>query len=481
MVEESKRVVCSSSFLISLLIFHVLAYSVIFFQIDEWKAKFSFSDSNNHETKLANSNNNLGTATKVKDVAPKKDPLKIMLRRLVTGEKRAQFEETGFAHLSELNSDIYISSKEVRFDTNASRVYIYSDNQELEKYVVQPYPLKNDAVAMKMVKPVEIFHGKIPPPPCDLKHDVPAVVFSSGGFAGNIFHEFNDIIIPLFITSRHFRSRVKFMITDYQLWWINKFRRVLTELSNFEFMDAGSVKTVNGSRTIIHCFPGAIVGLRYHDNLAINISDTPGAYSMVEFRDLLRKSFNLKIRDVSQMLSNKPQLLIISRTRTRTIVNQDAVVKMMEELGFRVYIPSNDLMSNLVEFSRVIGSSSVMLGVHGAGLTNEIFLPNGGVMIQVLPLELDWVANAYYGGPAKGMGLHYLEYKIDPQESTLYDLYGPNHPVIKDPDSIKALGYRKSRVYFLDQQNVTINMGRFRNTLVEAMRLIGRSTTNAPS
>lgn len=475
MVEESKRLVCSPTFLISLLIFHALAYSAIFCQIDEWKAKFSSSDSN-LDTKFTNSNNHLGTGRKVKDVVPKKDPLKIMLRRLLTGEQRAQFEETGFGRLSELNSDIYISSKEVRFDTNASRIYIYS-HQEPQKYTVQPYPLKNDQVAMKMVRPVEIQHGNIRPPPCDFKHNLPALVFSSGGFAGNIFHEFNDIIIPVFITSRHFKSKVKFMITDYQLWWINKFRRVLKELSGHKFINAA--ETSNGT---IHCFPGAIVGLKYHDNLAINTSDTPGAYSMVEFRDLLRKSFRLKIRDVSQMLeTEKPQLLIVSRTRTRTMANQGAVVRMMEELGFRVFIPANDLMSNLDEFSRVVGSSSVMVGVHGAGLTNEIFLPNGAVMIQVLPLELDWVANAYYGGPAKGMGLHYLEYKIEPQESTLYDLYGPDHPVIKDPESIKALGYRKSRVYYLDQQNVTINLGRFRNTLVEAMRLIGRSTTNPPN
>ena len=79
------------------------------------------------------------------------------------------------------------------------------------------------------------------------------------------------------------------------------------------------------------------------------------------------------------------------------------------------------------------------------------------------------------------MGLDYWEYKIEPQESTLYDLYGPDHPVLKDPESIKAQGYRKSRVYYLDQQNVTINLGRFRNTLLEAMRLIGRSTTNPPN
>ena len=68
---------------------------------------------------------------------------------------------------------------------------------------VQPYARKDDEIAMKAVSPVQILHGNIDPPACHFTH-VPAMVFSSGGFTGNLFHEFNEVIIPLFITSRHF-------------------------------------------------------------------------------------------------------------------------------------------------------------------------------------------------------------------------------------------------------------------------------------
>ncbi|KAK4398551.1 Xylan glycosyltransferase MUCI21 [Sesamum angolense] len=57
------------------------------------------------------------------------------------------------------------------------------------------------------------WHGANQPPVCQYNHEVPAVIFSSG-ISGNIFHEFNDILIPLFITTKHFQSRVLIILED---------------------------------------------------------------------------------------------------------------------------------------------------------------------------------------------------------------------------------------------------------------------------
>ena len=40
---------------------------------------------------------------------------------------------------------------------------------------------------------------------CDIRHltGVPAVVFSMGGYTGNVYHEFSDGLIPLCNRSRH--------------------------------------------------------------------------------------------------------------------------------------------------------------------------------------------------------------------------------------------------------------------------------------
>ncbi|KAL3508457.1 hypothetical protein ACH5RR_027858 [Cinchona calisaya] len=457
-MEESKRLVCSSStFLISLFIILPLVYCA-FFQIDRWKEN------------LTNWDGNSSTGKKINEDVQEQEPLNSLLRRLVRGDQRIQLEDNGFAYLSELHSDIYIASKEVRFDTNASKIYI-NTSQALETYKVRPYALKGDETGMNLVAPIEIQVGNITPPACDYIHDVSAIVFSSGGFVGNVFHEINDVIIPLFITTRHFRSDVKFMITDFQPWFINKYEKIFTRLSRHGVINAAEI--ANGT---VHCFPGAVVGLKYHGYLALNMSDIPGGYSMFDFRDFLMKSYKFKIKDVSQLikLNEKPKLLLLSRMKTRTLVNQDEVVKMMEELGFQVVIVTPDMMSYFDEFAHMVNSFSVMVGVHGAGLTNELFLPNEAVMIQVVPLALDWPGNAYYGAPAKRMGLQYLEYKIELEESTLYDLYPSDHPVIADPESIKLQGYQAFRAIYLDKQNVKINVARFRKTLIEAIRLLGR-------
>lgn len=229
----------------------------------------------------------------------------------------------------------------------------------------------------------------------------------------------------------------------------------------------------NGS---VHCYPGAVIGLKFHDNLALNSSDIPGGYSMFDFKQFLRESYMLKMKDVSNQMGEKPVLVLISRRKTRKFLNEDKMVEMMEELGYQVIAATPNRTSNLDTFSGLVNSCSVMVGAHGAGLTNALFLPAGAVLVQVVPLGLDWPSANYYGGPASEMGLNYLEYKIKPEESSLIDDYGPDHPVITDPMSISLKGYRAFRAVYVDGQNLKVNMVRFRETLVEALKLVGGST-----
>ncbi|KAI3708590.1 hypothetical protein L2E82_37866 [Cichorium intybus] len=173
---------------------------------------------------------------------------------------------------------------------------------------------------------------------------------------------------------------------------------------------------------------------------------------------------------------NPPVLLLISRQTTRKFLNQQEMVKMMEELGFRVIIASSAKeMSNVEKFSRVINSCSVMVGAHGAGLANEIFLPDGAVMVQVRPLGFQWDVDSFYSEPGPNMGLKFLEYRIEPEESSLADVYGLDHPVLRDTASVAAKGgYEAAREMYLDKQDLRIDLNRFRETLIEALRIVGR-------
>ena len=114
-----------------------------------------------------------------------------------------------------------------------------------------------------------------------------------------------------------------------------------------------------------------------------------------------------------------------------------------------------------------------MVGAHGAGLTNAVFLPEGAVLVQVVPYALTWASDTYYGQPAPKMGLKYLEYKTVAEESSLMGSYGPHDPVIADPQSLYSRGYQAVRAIYVDGQNMTINLTKFRATLVEALVHLG--------
>ncbi|KAM1149375.1 hypothetical protein FF1_030473 [Malus domestica] len=397
------------------------------------------------------------------------EPLNSFFERLVKGVDRIQLETTGLSCHSDVHSEVCVANRPVIVDKSALTVYVPSNEAQVE-YKVQPYARKEDGTAMKAVTPVQILHGNISTPPaCNFSYNIPAMIFSSGGFTGNLFHEFNEIIIPLFIMSRSFRSQLQFVITDFKPWWVSKYERILSSLSSYDVINSVEKEGV-------HCYPGAVIGLKFHDNLALNYSDIPGGYSMFDFKQFLRESYMLKMKDVSNQMGKKPVLVLISRLKTRKFLNEDKMVEMMEELGFQVIAATPNQTSNLDTFSGLVNSCSVMVGAHGAGLTNALFLPAGAVLVQVVPLGLDWPSANYYGGPASEMGLNYLEYKIKPEESSLIDDYGPDHPVITDPMSISLKGYRASRAVYVDGQNLKVNLVRFRETLVEAMKLVGGST-----
>ncbi|KAL2538764.1 Glycosyltransferase family 61 protein [Forsythia ovata] len=140
------------------------------------------------------------------------------------------------------------------------------------------------------------------------------------------------------------------------------------------------------------------------------------------------------------------------------------MVALMEELGFRVIVVVRaKAVSNLNIFANMINSWNVFVAAHGAGLTNELFLPDGVVMVQVDLIGLEWAGATYYGNPARAMRVHYLQYQIEPDESSLLKIFGRNHTVITDPRSIDdPLG----KEAYLNGQNVRINLARFRETLV---------------
>lgn len=327
--------------------------------------------------------------------------------------------------------------------------------------------------------------------PCDVHHDVPAVFFSTGGYTGNIYHEFNDGILPLYITSQHLKKKVVFVILEYHDWWITKYGDVISQLSDYPPVDFSGDKGT-------HCFPEAIVGLKIHDELTVDSSLMQGNGSIRDLRDVLDRAYLPRIRGLVQVKEQRaqwkmkegpslppalatgkeegvhetkkkePKLVVMSRSGSRAITNEELMVKMAKEIGFKVKVVRPNRATELAKMYKVLNSSDAMVGVHGAAMTHILFMRPGSVFIQVIPLGTEWAAETYYGEPAKKLGLKYMGYKIVPRESSLYNEYAEDDPVLRDPYSVSKKGWQFTKMIYLDHQTLTLDLTRLRKHLVSA-------------
>ncbi|XP_040995969.1 beta-1,2-xylosyltransferase XYXT1-like [Juglans microcarpa x Juglans regia] len=368
--------------------------------------------------------------------------------------------------ICEIKGDVRVQGKSSSVFLVSSQMSILAGNNN--SWSIKPYARKGDQAAMKRVREwsVKSVLGHEEIPQCTKNHSVPAILFSQGGYAGNHFHDFTDLVIPLYLTSRQYSGKVQFLITDKSPLWISKFQAILKKLSRYELIDIDTEEEV-------HCFPNVIVGLKRNQK-ELSIDSSEYSYSMRNFREFLRSSYALKKANAIKLrngLRKRPRLLILSRRRTRAFTNVEEITKMARSLGFKVHVAEASM--DVSKFAEVVNSCDVLLGVHGAGLTNLVFLPMNAILIQVVPFGgFEWLATNDFGEPSKDMNLKYLEYKISIEESTLIHEYPPNHTILRDPVSIQKQGWEAFKSVYLDKQNVKIDVNGFRPTLLKALELL---------
>ncbi|CAO2209133.1 unnamed protein product [Urochloa humidicola] len=341
-----------------------------------------------------------------------------------------------------------------------------------ESWRIKPYPRKPDPNAMRNVREVTVrsvvsasSSSAGAAPACTVRHDVPALVFSDRGYTGNYFHAYTDVVLPLFLTARRYSGEVLLLVTDFQMWWLGKFLPVFRTLSNYDLLDLDADPRV-------HCFRHVQVGLTSHADFSIDPARAPHGESMLDFTAFLRAAYGLPRATVSALAAGatprrRPRLLVIARGRNRRFVNVEEIARGARKVGFEVAVSEGG--HEVAPFAELANSCDAVVGVHGAGLTNMVFLPKGAVVIQVVPLgPMEFVAS-YFRAPSRDMGLRYLEYRVAPEESTLLDKYPRDHPVIADPGSVRAKDWVSFMGVYLFEQDVRLDMKRFRPVLKKAL------------
>ncbi|AQK80309.1 Alpha-1,3-arabinosyltransferase XAT3 [Zea mays] len=405
---------------------------------------------------------------------------------IAVGDDHAERARRPVCYESSRRSDTCEAAGDVRVVGRAQTVLVGALDRE---WKVKPYCRKHDAFALSHVKewtlrPLVGGSDGDEAPRCTVNSSATAFVLSTGGFTGNLFHDYTDVLIPAFITARRYGGDVQLLVSSHKPWWAAKYMPVLQQLSRHELVDADA----DGE---VRCYPRVVVGPTFHRELGVGAeTKAPGGeeegVSMPEFRAMLRRALGLERAAAAPSgdrwdVRRRPRLLIISRRQSRRLLNERAMADMATSLGFDVRVGDPEASTDVARFARLVNSADVMVGVHGDGLTNMVFLPAGAVLVQVVPYGgLEWLARGMFRDPAAGMQVHYLEYVVRAGETTLSEEYGEDDPVIRDPAAVHRKGWDALKAVYLDKQDVRPHLGRLRNTLLQALKLLphGRQSTD---
>ncbi|KZV14103.1 hypothetical protein F511_44428 [Dorcoceras hygrometricum] len=139
---------------------------------------------------------------------------------------------------------------------------------------------------------------------------------------------------------------------------------------------------------------------------------------------------------------------------------------MAEQMGYVVEVLRPKKSTELAKIFRVLNSSDVMIGVHGAAMTHFLFMKRGSVFIHVIPLGTDWAADCEVW-----LELHWLQ---DHSKRELLVSQPPqkrppkNDPVLTDPSRINDRGWEFTKKIYLDNQTVRLDLRRFLKRLLHA-------------
>ncbi|KAJ3692412.1 hypothetical protein LUZ60_012762 [Juncus effusus] len=354
---------------------------------------------------------------------------------------------------------------DIRILPNAYTIFVISPSPldpNTSTWKIKPYPRKWEAHTMEAISEMaiqQLFHAS---GSCDVTHDVPAVVFSSARFMGNLFHDYTDMIYPLFLASHRYKGEVKLVVEDYASKAMAKYKPYLTRLSHYPIINLDN-------ETRVHCFSSARIGLENPGPLGYEFQNTQNDQHMQEFTQFIRDSLSLKRNQV--LPTKKPRLLILLRKWTRTIVNEQDVIQLAKDVGFEVVTADTDTTKEYPKIAHIVNSCDILMGIHGAGLANMLYLPTNGTVLQIIPWgELKWVGRFDYGDPPRGFGLKYVEYEITQDESTLIEKYPRDHRVFTDPLSYHKQGWQEVYLVYLHEQSVKLDVNRFRGTLEEVFK-----------
>ncbi len=154
---------------------------------------------------------------------------------------------------------------------------------------------------------------------------------------------------------------------------------------------------------LLGCRPGQVVDSRTTDvRFAQCVLGNSGNWFYPNVADLLA----LKTHMASQMpvARETPKRLYVSRSGRRRVINEDALVRLLETYGF-TYV--EDKPRNVAEQYQLYQNAEFIIGPHGASFANVLWCEPGTYLFELFPQDY---MPEYYRYMAQVLGLRYAAY-----------------------------------------------------------------------
>lgn len=196
--------------------------------------------------------------------------------------------------------------------------------------------------------------------------------------------------------------------------------------------------------------------LGYHDAKRLTLEDTAKYYAFkrVEFNEFLNGggafcNSALAYQTYSRMRQQVPRettegrRIYVARTDTprRRMRNESALLEEMRRRGFEIVVPG---VLPVAQQIRIFREASLVVGPHGAGLTNIVFCEPGTIVYELLPKHYGNICFYNLGQICR------LRYWMDAFESD-----GEGHPSARDWDA--DLNVIKDRLDEIDRVQAAIS------------------------
>ena len=169
--------------------------------------------------------------------------------------------------------------------------------------------------------------------------------------------------------------------------------------------------------------------------------------------------------------SSQPLVVFISRLNKRLLLNEEELVELAQSLGARVAVVALENLPLCAQV-RLFREAQTLVGMHGSGLINTMFMKPGSSVVQIVPYQLSG-ADTFFRGTAEAHGVRYFEVPTSARESTIAHAH-----FLKEPEKVEEYlqqgsGCCGTQTYFsfFINQDVVVDLAKARAVLTRALSL----------